>query len=255
MGRPAETSLDAAYFGTLERTGEVPLYQQLAARLESAVADGTLPAGTRLENEVSMASRLGISRPTARQAIQTLVDKGLLVRRRGIGTQVVQRPVARRVDLTSLNDDLVAGGLAPRTELLEHEVRPATEAEARHLDVDEGATVLALLRLRFAGNRPLAVMHNVLPGTFTDLTAAELGEHGLYELLRERGVSFSVARQTIGARSAEAREAALLRLDSGAPVLTMARVAIDHNGDIIEWGTHCYRPDLYSFETTLVSHG
>ena len=44
--------------------------------------------------------RLGLSRPTIRRAIQDLVDKGLLVRRRGIGTQVVRGEVTRKLELT-----------------------------------------------------------------------------------------------------------------------------------------------------------
>lgn len=115
MARAPETELTEEFFGALDRTsGAAPLYVQIARRLEAAIAAGELAAGTRLENEVSMAERLGLSRPTIRQAIQDLVDKGMLVRRRGVGTQVLQRPVARAVDLTSLHEDLQKSGNADR---------------------------------------------------------------------------------------------------------------------------------------------
>ena len=70
---------------TLERNSPVPLYYQLAQAIEHAINTGALAPGDRLENELSLTSRLGLSRPTARQAIQELVKKGLLVRKRGVG--------------------------------------------------------------------------------------------------------------------------------------------------------------------------
>ena len=71
----------------LERSGPIPMYFQVSQRLERAILGGDLPAGSRLENEVALAERLGLSRPTIRRAIQELVDKGLLVRRRGISAE------------------------------------------------------------------------------------------------------------------------------------------------------------------------
>jgi GntR family transcriptional regulator len=61
-----------------------------------------------------------------------------------------------------------------------------------------------------------------------------------------------VARQRIGARSATTDEAQLLDLDRHSAVLTMDRVAFDSNGLAVEYGHHCYRPDLYSFDVTVV---
>jgi GntR family transcriptional regulator len=62
-----------------------------------------------------------------------------------------------------------------------------------------------------------------------------------------------VAKQRIGARRERGDEARLLDVDSGSPLLTMERVAFDASGRAIEVGRHCYRPDMYSFETTLVA--
>src|SRR5579862_1495036 len=89
-------------FLDIDRSSPVPLYFQVASRIEQAIVSGELPAGSRLENEIALVQRLNLSRPTVRRALQELVGKGLLVRRRGIGTQVVQRPVTRKVELTSL---------------------------------------------------------------------------------------------------------------------------------------------------------
>ena len=125
---------------TLERNSPVPLYYQLAQSIEHAINTGALAPGDRLENELSLTSRLGLSRPTARQAIQELVKKGLLVRKRGVGTQVVRSQFRRTEALSSLNDDIIKAGQLPSTRLLEfcvgsldeQDVRDAIDAAAVH---------------------------------------------------------------------------------------------------------------------------
>ncbi|KQP95946.1 MULTISPECIES: GntR family transcriptional regulator [unclassified Rathayibacter] len=252
MALQEEQALPMDLFMDLDRSGPIPLYHQIATRLEKAILDETLPAGSRLENEVSLGNRLGMSRPTIRRAIQDLVDKGLLVRRRGIGTQVVHGRVTRNVELTSLYEDLQRSGQKPETRTLSSSVGVADEAAAGALGVEVGSPVVHIVRVRSADGVPLAVLDNILPAEFVDLDLAALETHGLYQLLRARGVAMRVAKQRIGARAATSREAELLDLRKGAAVLTMTRTAFDNSGRAVEYGQHCYRPDLYSFEITLV---
>ena len=247
-----EQILPMSLFIYLERSGPIPLYYQIATRLEKAILDGTLPAGGRLENEISFGDRLGLSRPTVRRAIQELVDKGLLVRRRGIGTQVVHGQVTRGVELTSLHEDLQRSGKKASTRLLELATIQATKRDAEQLGIRVGEPVLWLRRVRMADGVAVSVMENWLPSEFSDISNEDLSTHGLYQLLRSRGVNLRVAKQRIGARKANADEAKLLDIDKGAALLTMDRTAYDNSGRAIEYGHHCYRPDLYSFEVTLV---
>lgn len=237
-----------------DRTGPVPLYFQIASRLEEAIRSGALPPGARLENEIALSERLGLSRPTVRRAIQELVDKGLVVRRRGIGTQVVHGAVTRQVELTSLWEDLERTGQNPTTQMLLHEVIPADQRIAESLGIEIGTEVLHLRRLRGADGVPVSILENFLPSEFTNITEEQLVEHGLYQLLRIRGVTMRVARQRIGARRAVASESTLLEIGRDSPLLTMDRTAYDASGKAAEFGHHCYRPDLYSFEITLVDH-
>ncbi|WP_313354611.1 GntR family transcriptional regulator [Microbacterium sp.] len=240
-------------FVDLDRTGPVPLYHQVSTRLEAAIRNGRLPMGFKLTNEIAIAEQLGVSRPTIRRAIQELVDKGLLVRRRGIGTQVVQGQVTREVELTSLYEDLRAAHLEPSTLVLTREMRPVDADIAAALGLNVGTEVLFLRRARMSEGVPVALLENHLPPQFGAITTEQLENNGLYQLLRARGVVIRVARQRIGARRARGDEAELLHMDAGGPVLTVDRVAFDASGKAIEQGHHCYRPDLYSFETTLVA--
>ena len=248
------TALPEDLFLDIDRSSPIPLYYQISSRIEAAIVSGQLPPGSRLENEISLGDRLSLSRPTVRRALQELVNKGFLVRRRGIGTQVVQGPVTRKVELTSLYDDLDRGGQRPSTELLSYEVAKADANAAERLSVAEGSPVLHLRRLRLSDGIPLAVLENFLPEDFLDLRSSDLASHGLYQLMRGRGTLIRVAHQRIGARAATAEESRLLGIKSHGPVLAMERTAYDNSGKTVEFGHHCYRPDLYSFEITVVDN-
>jgi DNA-binding GntR family transcriptional regulator len=237
---------------TLDRSSPVPLYFQVAEQFERAIIDGTIAPGERISNEIALAAELGLSRPTMRQAIQVLVDKGMLVRKRGVGTQVVHGKIRRSVELTSLFDDLSAAGQKPRTDVLSVGKIPADEDMARELQLVKGADVWSLERLRWVDREPLALMHNYIPVDVVDLEAVDLGETGLYAHFRDCGILMRVARQRIGARGATAEEAQVLGERKGAPLLTMQRTAYDNAGRAVEYGRHAYRPDLYAFELTLV---
>ena len=186
-----------------------------------------------------------------RRAVQELVDKGLVVRKRGVGTQVIQPHVRRSVELTSLYDDLSRSGEAPTTEVLSLERIAAPADVAEELDVGEGDGVVVVRRLRRSRGEPLALLTNHLPGRF-EPTVEELTERGLYQYLRAQGVHLRVAHQRIGARLARAEEARLLEEPPRAALLTMQRTAFDDQGVPVEYGRHVYRASRYDFETTLV---
>jgi DNA-binding GntR family transcriptional regulator len=235
----------------LDRSSPVPLYYQVATRLQELIEKGEIGVGARIENEVDLAERLGVSRPTTRRAIQYLVERGMLVRKRGVGTQVVHPKVRRPVELSSLYDDLVAGDRAPRTEVLDLRVIPASDAIAGSLSLEPGAEVTWIERLRYAGGEPLALMHNAIPVDVLTVTEDDLSTHGLYELLRRAGHVPRIATQVIGARSATATEARTLAEKRGASLLTMNRTAWDAAGKALEYGSHLYRASRYSFELNL----
>jgi DNA-binding GntR family transcriptional regulator len=235
----------------IDRSSPTPLYFQLAQAIETAISGGGLPAGSRLENEILLAQRYGLSRPTVRRAVQELVDKGLLVRKRGVGTQVMQPHVRRSVELTSLYDDLARAGESPTTEVLSLERVEAPADIAEELDLAAGEEIVVVRRLRRSHGEPLALLTNHLPGRFRP-TVDDLTERGLYQYLRTQGVHLRVAHQRIGARLAHAEEGRLLEEPPRSALLTMQRTAFDDQGLAVEHGRHVYRASRYDFETTLV---
>jgi DNA-binding GntR family transcriptional regulator len=234
-----------------DRSSPLPLHALVAARLQELIETGGLPVGTRLENEVSLAGRLGISRPTVRRAMQHLVDQGLIFRKPGFGTEVVMPEVRRPVELTSLYDDLAKAGRQPRSDVLSFEVIPASDAAALALRIPPRTEVTSFERLRYADGLPLALMHNLVPVHIARLLRADLQRHGLYEQLRTVSVVPKTATEVIGARAATPHEAGMLGIRRGAAVLTMTRTAWNADERGIEHGSHVYRADRYAFAQTV----
>jgi len=238
---------------TVDRASPVPMYYQVAQQLEQAIESGALAPGSQLDGELTLADQLGVSRPTLRRAIEYLVDRGYLIRRRAVGTQVVHPKVRRPMELSSLYDDLTASRKNPRTTVLSIATEPATDAIAHALGLEEGSEVLALERLRYADDEALAVMRNWIPLGLVELDAERLERTGLYQLMRAAGVRLHLASQTIGARAASGAEARLLHASKGEPLLTMERTTYTDAGQPVELADHIYRASLYSFELVLVS--
>ena len=238
---------------TLDRNSPVPLYRQLARSIENAITTGVLGAGDRLENEVSLSLRVGLSRPTARQAIRELVNKGLLVRKRGVGTQVVGSPFRRDQRLTSLNADLVQAGRVPSTQLLEFSVGPLDPEVASALDAADitERDFIQVRRLRLADALPLAILTNYLPASF-HLTREVLEECSLYATLQSHGVNLKIAHQRTSARLMTNDEAALLDEESPCACLTVDRITYDDTGRFVELGRHLYRAAHYSIQSNLM---
>lgn len=235
---------------TLNRNIRKALHKQISEPIQRKILNGDLLPGTLLENEVSLAERLQVSRPTARQALKTLVDKGLLLRQRGVGTVVAPRSRYRTTPLSSLYADIRRRGGISHTQILRYELQSADRRAAELLECPEGSSILALERLRFKDGTPIAILFNLLPARFAP-EISELEEHGLYELLYAAGTKISSTRQTVGAEHPRHRPARLLKITMRDPILTIDRTAYDSKGNVVEWGQHIYRGDLYRYESTV----
>ena len=234
----------------IDRSSSEPLHSQIAEPLARLIESGELAPGTRIEDEVSMAARLHVSRPTARRAFETLTQRGLVIRRRGVGTQVTPTRVHRSMNLTSLYDDLQASGQTPRTSVLDWNVEAAPPAIAAALGLPNDSQVAHFRRLRMSRDEPLAILTNWMPVDLAP-SADELADTGLYDHLRNRGVVVAVGHQKFSARLATSDEARLLNEPPGAALLTMQCTACDDSNRVIEFGQHVYRASIYSYENTV----
>ena len=173
-----------------------PLYAQVADHLRRAIDEGILISGVRLDGEIGLAERWGISRQTMRRATGELVGQGVLLRKHGVGTQVAPRPGWRASGVRSLYDEMAETGRNPSTAVRKFALGPADPEVADALALTPGAPVYEIERLRSIDGAPLALMRNWLPTSVVDLTEEVLAARGLYEVLRDAGVDMRIARQS-----------------------------------------------------------
>lgn len=236
---------------TLDRESPVPLYRQLYDQLAAAILNGTLSPGERFEQELSLVERLGLSRLTIRRTLANLVNHGLLVRGRGIGTVVAHHGASRRAGLTSLHADLVAAGHTPTTRLLTMQYPLVDPPIATRMALGAKTTLLRIERLRLANGSPLAILRNWLPPSSSSVRSMDLEADSLYSSLRRQGINPERADQTIGSRRATPSEGELLNINPFDPVLTLTRISFDEVGHPVEYGKHTYRADRHEFNLTV----
>jgi DNA-binding GntR family transcriptional regulator len=237
----------------LDRSTPTPLYYQVAREIERAITDGRLAKGDYLQSETVLADSWQVSRLTLRRSVQELVDSGLLVRRQGKGTQVVNDEVPGQTRLSSIWDDLTEQHRSPTTTVLAHDRVIVDDAIAEQLAVPMGSEVVYLERCRYADGHRLAIMRSWLTmGAGGGLTTAQLASAGLYKVLRERGIWPHSARRKVSARLAGPVDAALLGIARGAPLLIVESTMQDFAGTRVEYTEQVLDATRYTMDLMVV---
>ena len=232
----------------------LPLYRRIETDVRDRIRSGDLGPGAQLETEVELMDRYGVSRATVRQALRELVADGFVEIRRGLGTYVTQRRFEHTIGgFYSFSREIERHGLQPGTRVLGLGVERADEAVAGALGVDPGTAVVALRRLRLAGDDPLVVETSYLPAArFPGLEAVDFGRVRLYDTLTDKfGCRPTRARETFEPVLVTADEAALLGQRRGEPALRVERVAFDQDDAPIEFCRSTVRGDRYRYSVEL----
>lgn len=229
-----------------------PRYVQLRQRLERGIESGVLPPNSSLPPEREIAEITELSRVTVRKAIQELVREGLIEQRQGSGS-FIREPMNRMEQslshLTSFTEDMAHRGMDTTSRWLERGVFLATPTETTGLDLEDGAEVARIYRLREAGGRPMALERASLP---LDILPNPLEvKTSLYEVLDARGFRPVRALQKISAINLESREAELLGVAEGAAGLSIERTSYLTGGRVAELTRSLYRGDAYDFVAEL----
>jgi len=226
-----------------------PLYLQLARQLEQGIRNGSYRVDQALPSERMLVESLGVSRITARRAIDVLVEQGLVLRRHGSGNFIaphIEQPVSR---LTSFSQELRQRGYVPTSQWLSRDVRAATAPERSALALGRGAQVARLERLRLADGTPMAYEISVLPQAA--LPQPQALQDSLYAWLQANGHTPVRGSQHIRACNADAATAKLLDVAVGAALLWVTRTAYTADGQAVEFTQTWCRSDYYDFVAEL----
>lgn len=222
-----------------DRSVTVPKYRELADMLRDRIAQA--PIGSPTPSERELAEETGVSRMTARRAIDELVRAGLLTRAVGRGTFVARPSVGVPLRLTSFTDDMVARGHVPSSRVLEARRIPADESIAGIFRGAPGEPVFLLSRLRLADGVPMAIEHSHLRADrLPGIEGHDFAHESLYRvLLDEYGVRFDAGEQVIRAAIARPADAVTLQIPPDSAVLEFVRTTVA-DGEVIEWTTSIY---------------
>ena len=155
--------------------------------------------------------------------------------------------------LTAFTEDMRARGLQPSARVLGFARTAASAEAAEALGLPEGSAVVWMERLRLADGEPMCVEVAQFPARFQRLLEEGDPEQSVHDLLRRGGVVPSSLRRRVRAVAAVQREALLLDLPDGAPMLEVLDVFADPNGRPIQYARSRYRPDRYEVWTSIQS--
>ncbi len=227
----------------------VPRYYEIEQALRGRIAD--LKPDAPLPSDAMLCEEFGVSRMTARNAVQRLVQEGIVYRVPGRGTFVAEPPVHRQAgNLLSFTEEMRRRGREPSSRVLSREVREPRPSEASRLQLAPGESVLALRRLRVADDEPVAIEEAVFPAARVAalLESADLEHRSLHDTLVQGGHVPTMGRARLGAEPAGPDDAALLGVPEGSPLLVEKRVIHDQDGRPLELCESRYAGDRYGLD-------
>jgi GntR family transcriptional regulator len=235
-------------FAPLDKKSFVPMYYQIQSQLLQMIQTGKLRPGDALPSEDELRRACGVSRMTARHALQALESQGLALRHKGQGSFVSQPRVEKDImHLSGFTAEMRALGLKPSSRVLNAETVLTTAEVASRLQIPIGSPGFYLRRLRCADGLPVAIEEVWLAREqFPGIDKLDFASISLYQTLRERyGIRVSRADEIIEARSANRQQAELLELPRNASLLAITRTLWSIDGKPVETAQSVYRGDRY----------
>jgi len=242
----------------VDHSTPVPLYYQFKQWLSTSIFSGRLAPGERLPDELELCQRLGVSRGVVRQALTELRYEGLIYRQRGRGTFVsIPKTTEGLISgLRGLADDAARRGQTVFSRVLSLRQVPATETVAGHLNLATLAPVIELERLRSLDGEPHVLTITYLPAALVpQLDQRDLsGAASLYQVLRhDFGLPIVSSRRRVEAAVASTREARLLNIERGAPLLVLHSISYTADHRPLEYFVALHRGDRSAFEVELAA--
>jgi GntR family transcriptional regulator len=225
-------------------------YAAIATYLRKLVADST--PGARLPSDAELCERFGVSRMTARHAVEVLASDGLLYRRRGQGTFVSARPVPRLLGSPlSFTASMHRRGATASSQILAaHKTLPDGDDVAA-LQISPDVEVVVIERLRLADSVPMAIERAVLSPSLAALLDEDLEAGSLHSAMERMGRVPTRAQARVVARAASSRERRLLELEPPGVLLCERRVISDQHSVPLEHTETRYAAERYVFEAVL----
>jgi GntR family transcriptional regulator len=233
----------------IDKSSPIPIYYQLESYIKELIDSGVIRPGDSIPSEREFAEKYEISRMTVRQAINSLVNEGLLYRKKGSGTFVSEKKIEQHLQgLTSFTEDMKKRGMVPSSILNHFEIIPASKFIANELKIKEYAPVYEIKRIRLADGEPMALETNYLSANLVKGLTEEEVNSSLYSYIEDKlNLRIASADQMIESTKASSEDAKLLQIKKDHPMLLIQRNTYLQDGTPLEVVKSHYRGDRYKF--------
>ena len=238
----------------LDSSSPMPLYQQMVVQLQNRIASGEFAPSTFMPGEFDLSRSYGVSRITARRALDELAGAGIVKRERGRGTSVLDRAgwTVMRTSIDGWLENIRLMQSTTDVRLLEFDYLRASPEVAGALELPEDTEVQRSVRVRSFEGAPMSYLVCFLPSDVgRSFEADDLNSKALMKLLECAGHRVVSARQTISAALATPDTAEALGVYAGAPLLEVRRIARSSDQRVVQYIRALYRPELYHIEMAM----
>lgn len=228
---------------------EKPIYIQIHNKIRKMIEEGKWQIGERIPSERDLAKTFEVSRMTLRQAVQTLVDEGILERRVGSGTYVSSQKVQEKMTgIQSFTETMLSQGKTPTSKTVSYHVKPASISEAEQLNLQNETVVLRMERIRYADDVPICFEVATIPYHLVESLGKKEITSSLYRTLaEEKGIHVGRAEQTISAMLASERIADHLSIKRGEAILRLKQITYSSDNRPFEYVRTQYVADRFEF--------
>jgi GntR family transcriptional regulator len=233
----------------IDKGSPVPIYYQIQQYIREKIKKNEWLVGEAIPSERILSELFEVSRMTIRQAVQGLVDEGVLTRRRGSGTFISNEKVEQPLKgVTSFTKLMELRGMKASSKIISFLKRISSVIEAEQLNIELNSNLLQIERIRLGDETPFAVETTVIPWTFSEGITEEDMHRSLYEYIEnEKGLEIGEGSQSIEAISADNRIAELLDIPVGSPILLIEQVTKLKNGTPFEYVRSHYAGSRFKF--------
>lgn len=228
---------------------KVPVYIQIHNEIRKEIESGKWAVGERIPSERQLSQDFDVSRMTLRQAIQTLVDEGILQRQVGSGTYVASSKVQEKMSgTTSFTEITESQGKKPSSKTVSYHVADPSISELEKLKLKDGDQILRMERIRYADQQPICFEVATIPINIVNSLNKEDITSSLYKALEDKaGLKLGNATQTVSAILASEKIANFLNVKRGSAILRVRQVTTLDDGRPFEYVRSQYAGDRFEF--------
>jgi len=239
----------------LYRKNGIPLYHQIQQRLLDQIQSGAFKPNEPIPSIQKIASQMGVSQMTVRQAVKSLCELGVIYSKQGKGTFISRIKLERDFrQVLSFSEETRSRGAVPHSKLISFRMQTPSRETKEALALSPKDKIFRLRRVRYADSLPMGIECSCLPVQLCpDLLETFDPATSLYRELAEKyGIELVITNEVIEVGKATDEEAEYLKIAAQSPVFLFTRLSFLESGKPVEHVKSVYRGDRYKIVNRLV---